>query len=117
MKNPLTLKREILAGKFGLNYILKRDMGDTNDIPILPRLLYDIDNGDYKLLKLFAQKRYRELIAVPITTISMDLASGFNCWNTPGSINRFIADEDVTNDTLIYPKFKFIPLHQQLNFK
>ncbi len=83
-KNPITLKvktpwksrREIKIGKYGLDYILRRDIGDLSDISVFPKLLLTIDNGDYGMLNWFVQKRYPELLFVPAMTASMDISSG-----------------------------------------
>lgn len=76
VKTPIKTTREIKVGKYGLDYILRRDMGDLADIPVFPKLLYTIDNGDYGMLQWFVQKRYDELIAIPAMTASMDICSG-----------------------------------------
>ena len=73
---PIKLKRKVRVGKFGLDFILKRDMGDANDIPVLPKMLYQIDNGDYSMLKWFVEKRYKRFLAIPGMNFSMDISSG-----------------------------------------
>lgn len=76
IETPIKLKRKIRFGKFGLDFIFKRDMGDANDIPTLFKLLYQMDQGDYGLLNYYAAKRYKEFLAIPAMSFSMDLASG-----------------------------------------
>lgn len=77
IKNPLSGKRmNVKVGPFGLALILRLDIDDTNDIPILPRLLYTIDQGDYAMLQWFVQKRIAFVLALPGNGINQALASG-----------------------------------------
>jgi pimeloyl-ACP methyl ester carboxylesterase len=46
--------------KFGLQLILRFDTGDSNDFIYFPALLYGIENGDYRLLQKFAERRYNQ---------------------------------------------------------
>lgn len=73
---PIKLKRKVKVGKFGLDFILKRDMGDTNDIPILPKMLTQIEEGDYSILTRYVEKRYKRFLAIPAMNLSMDISSG-----------------------------------------
>ena len=88
VKTPFLYKTDVNVGRFGLNYILKRDLGDSRDIPNLVRLLYLIDGGHYDQLQPYVEKRYKEFVALPAMHMAMDLASG-------GSENRIksIAEE------------------------
>lgn len=107
IKTPLKLKRKILVGKFGLDYILKRDMGDASDIITFPKLLYSIDQGDYSTLQWFVEKRYKEFLAIPAMMLSMDLASG-------GSIKR-INEIRRQEEKSLFGKvnnFPFLELHK-----
>lgn len=75
--NPLTnLEIELPIGPFGLAFILRMDIDDSGDIPVIPRLLYSIDKGDYAMLTWFAQKRMVFGLAVPAASINLQLASG-----------------------------------------
>ncbi|MEO1054383.1 MAG: alpha/beta hydrolase [Bacteroidota bacterium] len=77
IKNPLTgADMELKIGAFGLALILRLDIDDYNDIPIIPRLLYTIEQGDYSMLTWFAQKRVVFSLAVPGNGINQQLASG-----------------------------------------
>ncbi len=76
IKTPLKTKRKVKIGKFGLYYFIKRDIGDRSDIADIVEMLYKADNGDYGLLKKFAEKRFREFLIIPAMTLSMDLSSG-----------------------------------------
>lgn len=78
VKNPIGLTKTIVVGKFGLDYILKRDLGDASDIPEFPNLLYSIDHDDYNSLTWFVTKRIKEFYAIPGMTLAMDMASGMS---------------------------------------
>ncbi|MGI9515519.1 MAG: alpha/beta hydrolase [Pirellulaceae bacterium] len=59
---PVTIRfrgnsQEVLVGRFGLDMILRMDLGDASDLPVFPRLLYSIDQGDSTILRAFLQKR------------------------------------------------------------
>jgi pimeloyl-ACP methyl ester carboxylesterase len=85
-KEPITLsvtdnkKRQpvdVKVGKFGLQLLIMRDLGDTNDLPNFPAFLYTIDRGDYSMLSRLVERRFNEYSAgVPIMTLVMDAASG-----------------------------------------
>ena len=68
---------EVKIGKFGLQLILMRDLGDTNDLPFFPAMIYTIDKGDYSMLKRLVERRFNEYGAgVSLMTFMMDAASG-----------------------------------------
>jgi len=67
---------KVLVGPYGLNTIIRIDIGDASDIPVLPRLLYSIDQGDYSLLQWFVQKRHQMVYGIHGMSITMDAASG-----------------------------------------
>jgi pimeloyl-ACP methyl ester carboxylesterase len=72
-RQPVDLK----VGKFGLQFIIRMDLGDTNDLPIFPALFYTIDRGDYSIFARFLEKRYAQFGGgVPIMSFVMDAASG-----------------------------------------
>ncbi|MEM9837271.1 MAG: alpha/beta hydrolase [Bacteroidota bacterium] len=71
---PVTMK----VGKFGLDMILFRDFGDASDLPVFPRLLYTIDQGDYSVFRWFVQKRFSGLFGLQAMAASTDIASGFS---------------------------------------
>ncbi len=77
IKNPLTRKdMELKIGDFGLALILRLDIDDYHDIPVIPRLLHSINTGDYSLLTWFVQKRIVLAIGLPGQGINQQLASG-----------------------------------------
>jgi len=68
---------DIKVGKFGLQFLIMRDLGDTSDLPIFPAWFYTMDKGDYSILKTFAEKRYNQYGAgISMMTVMMDAASG-----------------------------------------
>jgi pimeloyl-ACP methyl ester carboxylesterase len=68
---------DVKVGKFGLQLLIMRDLGDTNDLPNFPAFLYMIDRGDYSMLSRLVERRFNEYSAgVPIMTLVMDAASG-----------------------------------------
>lgn len=81
-------------GKFGLQLVLRLDVGDRSDFVEFPALLYSIEKGDYTLLAKYAEKRYNQLgRGVSGMSAVMDLASGATAERrtriareTPGSL-------------------------------
>ena len=68
---------ELTINDFGLRFLIMRDLGDTNDLPIFPAWFYSMDNGDYSLLARFADRRYNQFGAgAPVMTAMVDGASG-----------------------------------------
>ncbi len=77
VKHPLTRKRiNLLIGDFGLSLILRLDIDDANDIPIIPRLLHTINNEDYSILTWFIQKRMIFALGISGQSIQQQLSSG-----------------------------------------
>ena len=66
----------VAVGRFGLQLILVMDLGDTADVPVFPRLLHSIDQGDASLLTWFVQKRYQQFAAFPSVMFLVRGASG-----------------------------------------
>ena len=51
----------IVIGEFGFQHIVARDLGDSNDWPLLPGLIVRTAQGDYGLLTQFARRRWGPL--------------------------------------------------------
>jgi len=74
----------VQAGKFtigreGFQYLLRRDIGDTNDTAAVIRLIRDTANGDYSLLAKFAERRFGGFGGGPaLMPYAMDCASGIS---------------------------------------
>ena len=67
---------EVPFGPAGLQLLLLRDMGDVDDIPVLPRLVHEIERGDTSTLSWFVQKRYDQVCSVSLMMLAMRGASG-----------------------------------------
>lgn len=67
--------RQVRVGPFGLLFILRMDLGDASDLPVFPRLLYSIDQGDPSVLAWFVQKRAPSG-GINLMTYLVDGASG-----------------------------------------
>ncbi len=68
---------DIKVGKLGLQFLIMRDLGDANDLPIFPLWFYTMDKGDYSILKRFAERRYNQYGGgVSVMTLVMDISSG-----------------------------------------
>lgn len=77
VKNPFIKKKmKVKVGSFGLALILRLDIDDASDIPVIPRLLYSIDQGDYSLLEWFAQKRFARAFGLPGNGITQGISAG-----------------------------------------
>jgi len=90
IKSPLTNSpMTVKVGSYGLNLMLRFDIGDASDLPVFPRLLYSIDQGDYTLLQWFVQKRIRNFYGINGMSATMDAASGVS----PSRLERIQEDE------------------------
>lgn len=68
---------EVKVGKIGLQFLIMRDLGDTNDLPIFPLWFYTMDKGDYSILKRFVERRYNQFgTGISIMTLVTDISSG-----------------------------------------
>ncbi len=77
VQSPLTQSpMKVQIGAYGLNLMMRFDIGDASDLPVFPRLLYTIDQGDYSHLRWFVQKRITSVFGVQGMSSTMDPASG-----------------------------------------
>ena len=68
---------DVKIGKIGLQFLIMRDLGDTNDLPIFPLWFYTMDKGDYSILKRFVERRYNQYGAgISVMTLVTDISSG-----------------------------------------
>ena len=75
--SPITRQSMTMTvGSYALKVLLRFDIGDASDIPVFPRLLYMIDQGDYSALQWFLQKRIRAFYGIQGMSATMDPASG-----------------------------------------
>ncbi|MEM7575579.1 MAG: alpha/beta hydrolase [Bacteroidota bacterium] len=84
-ESPITLEMDdplnggtfpVKVGKFALDYILFCDLGDASDLPVFPRLLYTMDQGDYSVFRWFLAKRFNRVYGLHAMAVTMDLVSG-----------------------------------------
>lgn len=68
--------RTIDLGGDGMRYLLRRDLGDTNDHPLWPAAIRMTLDGDLRMVTRLAQRRFNEVAGVPLMAILMDCASG-----------------------------------------
>ena len=72
-KKPVDIK----VGKTGLQFLIMRDLGDTNDLPVFPAWFYTMHQGDYSILARFAERRYNQFGGgISLMTVVMDASSG-----------------------------------------
>jgi pimeloyl-ACP methyl ester carboxylesterase len=68
---------DVKVGKVGLQFLIMRDLGDTNDLPIFPAWFYTMDKGDYSILARFVERRYNQFgSGISVMTLVMDTSSG-----------------------------------------
>jgi pimeloyl-ACP methyl ester carboxylesterase len=64
------------VGRFGLQLVVLRDLGDVSDIPVIPRLLADLERGDARVLEWFVQKRFDQMQTLSAMALVARAASG-----------------------------------------
>jgi pimeloyl-ACP methyl ester carboxylesterase len=68
---------ELTVNHDGLRFLIRMDLGDTNDLPIFPAWFVTMDRGDYSILARFAERRYNQFGAgAPVMSAMVDGASG-----------------------------------------
>lgn len=68
---------KITVGAEGLQYLIRRDIGDTNDTANLIKLVRDASRGDYGMLARYAGRRFSEFgRGAALMGTAMDCASG-----------------------------------------
>ncbi len=72
---PGGAREQVAVGPVGLKFILRLDIGDASDLPVFPKLLYSIDQGDPSVLRWFVQKR-AGFAGINLMSLLMDGASG-----------------------------------------
>ena len=98
---------ELTINDFGLRFLIMRDLGDTNDLPIFPAWFYSMDNSDYSILARFAERRYNQFGGgAPIMTVMVDGASGATAKRRE-QIERE-TKASIMSDIINFPSF-FVP--------
>src|SRR5262245_36489695 len=67
---------QVPVGPFGLRFIMRIDIGDATDLPVFPRLLWSIAQGDPSVLAWFVRKRAGAPLGFSGMNHVMDAASG-----------------------------------------
>ena len=98
---------EITVNHDGLRFLIRMDLGDTNDLPIFPAWFVTMDRGDYSILARFAERRYNQFGGgAPIMSVMVDGASGATAKRRK-QIERE-AKTSILSDMMNFPSF-FIP--------
>lgn len=98
---------ELTVSNVGLQFLIMRDLGDTNDLPIFPAWFVTMDRGDYSILSRFAERRYNQFGGgSPVMTVMVDGASGATV-KRRRQIERE-AKTSILGDIVNFPSF-FIP--------
>lgn len=80
----------ITVGAEGLQYLIRRDIGDTNDTANIIKLIRDASRGDYAMLARYAGRRFGEFgSGAALMGTAMDCASGTSA-ERMAAINREI---------------------------
>jgi pimeloyl-ACP methyl ester carboxylesterase len=96
---------ELLIDDFGLQFLIRIDLGDTNDLPVFPAWFYSMDNGDYSILARFAERRYNQFGAgAPIMTVLVDNASGATAERKKQIEQE--AKTSILSDAMNFPSFE-----------
>lgn len=98
---------ELTVNHDGLRFLIRMDLGDTNDLPIFPAWFVTMDRGDYSILARFAERRYNQFGAgSPVMSVMVDGASGASARRRK-QIERE-AKTSILSDMMNFPSF-FIP--------
>lgn len=69
-------EREIGLGPFGFQFLVLSDLGDTADLPVLPRLVHSVEQRDPRLVRWFLEKRVEQFASLPILMLAVRGAAG-----------------------------------------
>src|SRR5688572_2007141 len=91
----------------GLRFLIRMDLGDTNDLPGFPAWFVTMDRGDYSILARFAERRYNQFGGgAPVMSVMVDGASGATAKRRK-QIERE-ARVSILSDMMNFPSF-FVP--------
>jgi pimeloyl-ACP methyl ester carboxylesterase len=95
---------ELTINHDGLRFLIRMDLGDTNDLPIFPAWFVTMDRGDYSILARFAERRYNQFGAgAPVMSALVDGASGATA-RRRRQIERE-AKKSILSDMMNFPSF------------
>lgn len=63
-------------GRFGLQFLLLMELGDPEDMALLPRLIHELEEGRSDVLSWYLQRRYAQLSELPVLLFVNRAASG-----------------------------------------
>ncbi len=67
---------ELPVGPFGFQLAVVADLGDTSDLPVIPRLIRSVEERDPTMLAWFVEKRVEQFARVPMLMLCARAASG-----------------------------------------
>jgi pimeloyl-ACP methyl ester carboxylesterase len=67
---------EVMLGPFGFQLLVVAELGDTADLPVLPRLIHEVERRDTAMVAWFVSKRVRQFSTLPLLTFVARAASG-----------------------------------------
>ncbi len=77
LPDPVTgAEREYQVGVYGFQLLLVLDLGDSSDIPVIPRLLHEVAHRKTAMLAWFVRKRLGFLARLPVPMFTMDAGAG-----------------------------------------
>lgn len=98
---------ELTVNHDGLRFLIRMDLGDTNDLPIFPAWFVTMDRGDYSILARFAERRYNQFGGgAPIMSVMVDGASGATAARRKQIEHE--AKTSILSDMMNFPSF-FLP--------
>lgn len=98
---------ELTINDHGLQFLIMRDLGDSNDLPIFPAWFVTMDRGDYSILARFAERRYNQFGAgMNLMTVMMDGSSGV----TAGRKKKIESEAktSILGDAVNFPSFNVV---------
>lgn len=67
---------EVAIGRFAFHMLLRFDIGDATDLPVFPRLLFSIDQGDPAVLRWFVNRRAPGVLGTSLMGSMTDASAG-----------------------------------------
>ncbi len=98
---------ELTVNHDGLRFLIRMDLGDTNDLPVFPAWFVTMDRGDYSILARFAERRYNQFGGgAPVMSAMVDGASGATAKRR--KLIEREARTSILSDMMNFPSF-YIP--------
>ncbi len=104
----------VVLGKFGFQFILRMDLGDDYDFVWFPKLLIDMEKGEYEVVKKFVAKRYNQLQSgVHLMSLAMNISSGSSEGRRKEIIQQ--AEQSLLGNVMNFPEMDIDYLFRHLN--